>query len=124
MKRLYSKKSKGFTLIELIIVIAILAVLAAIALPRYNNSKRKSVVTAHNSNVKVLESAALNYVANGGLSVTWPEDLSYKDYVKNYPKVPKGIEELKAQSGTPYKVTISDKGDVTVTPAMIEENEK
>ena len=123
MKKLHSRKSKGFTLIELIIVIAILAVLAAIALPRYNNSKRKSVVTAHNSNVKVLESAALNYVANGGLATTWPDDESYKEYVKNYPKVPKGIEELKAQSGELYKVIISEKGDVTVTPKMIEEKE-
>ena len=37
MKKLIRKKTKGFTLIELIIVIAILAVLAAIALPKYNN---------------------------------------------------------------------------------------
>ena len=122
MKKLIRKKSKGFTLIELIIVIAILAVLAAIALPKYNNSKRKSVVTAHNANVRVLESAALNYVANGGAGVTWPDVSggSEKEYVKNYPKVPKGITELKDNAGQDYTVTITDKGDVTVTPGIIE----
>ena len=121
MKKLIKKKSKGFTLIELIIVIAILAVLAAIALPKYNNSKRKSVITAHNSNVRVLESAALNYVANGGEAVTWPdENNSQNDYIKNYPKVPKGIEELKDKAGQDYTVTITEDGDVTVSPGIIE----
>ena len=120
MKKYIRKKSKGFTLIELIIVIAILAVLAAIALPKYNNSKRKSVITAHNANVRVLESAALNYVANGGGAATWPGDASHKEYVKNYPKVPKGITELSDKAGQDYTVTITDKGDVTVTPGIIE----
>lgn len=121
MKKLIRKKSKGFTLIELIIVIAILAVLAAIALPKYNNSKRKSVITAHNSNVRVLESAALNYVANGGVAVTWPDETnSQNDYIKNYPKVPKGIEELKDKAGQDYTVTITEDGDVTVSPGIIE----
>ena len=121
MKKLIRKKSKGFTLIELIIVIAILAVLAAIALPKYNNSKRKSVITAHNSNVRVLESAALNYVANGGEAVTWPDETnSQKDYIKNYPKVPKGIEELKDKAGQDYTVTITGDGDVTVSHGIIE----
>ena len=37
-----SIKSKGFTLIELIIVVAIIAILAAIAYPSYQESVRKS----------------------------------------------------------------------------------
>ena len=39
------QNQKGFTLIELMIVIAIIAILAAIALPAYNNYTAKSQVT-------------------------------------------------------------------------------
>ena len=41
------KKKKGFTLLELLVVLAILAILIAIAIPVYKGQKEKAAITAH-----------------------------------------------------------------------------
>lgn len=48
----YMGKQRGFTLIELMIVVAIIAILAAIALPAYQNYVAKSQLTAGLADVR------------------------------------------------------------------------
>ena len=62
-------KNKGFTLIELMIVVAIIAIIAAIAIPNLLRSRLQSNESAAIGNLKTLVSAQTAYAAaNGGYS--------------------------------------------------------
>lgn len=66
------RNHKGFTMIELLIVIVILGVLAAIAMPRFKESKRQAFVAAMKSDLRNIVSAA---------EAKFSDDGSYANYV-------------------------------------------
>lgn len=55
------KRKKGFTLLELLVVMAVLAVLVAMGVPRFLGYAKDAAVTAMQADAKLLESAALQY---------------------------------------------------------------
>lgn len=116
------KSRKGFTLIELIIVIAIIALLAAIAIPKYKVSKEKAAITAHNANISMLKTAAslkLNESSSSDEIIKWSDgNGDYKNYLDKWPKVPKGLKDIKADE---YTVTINPKdSSISISPGSIE----
>lgn len=58
------KKKKGFTLVELIIVIAVIAVLAAIAIPKFGAVRNNANKSADVANAKNIAAAVSKAIAN------------------------------------------------------------
>ena len=60
------KSEKGFTLVELMVVVVIIAVLVAIAIPIYSGIQRSAAESAHDANVRTLKGAASIWYAEHG----------------------------------------------------------
>lgn len=61
MQKTLRKNRKGFTLIELIVVIAIIGILVLLATPRFINYTQDAKVAAMQADAKVLSNAVLQY---------------------------------------------------------------
>src|SRR5690625_3244214 len=67
---------KGFTLIELMIVVAIIGILAAVAIPQYQNYIAKSQMTRVVGELSALKSAAEVAVTEGKAVVLTEDDVT------------------------------------------------
>lgn len=66
------KNERGFTIMELLVVIVIIGVLAAIGVPAYNNMTTRARQTACQANRRTLQTAVGMHFADTG---TYPADL-------------------------------------------------
>jgi len=85
-----NKDERGFTLIELIVVIAILGILAAIAVPRVTTSLKTAKENANKANLKIIQNAIERYYVEH--NNTYPENLGklVPDYLDKVPKTAEG----------------------------------
>lgn len=122
MREMMKRKDnqKGFTLIELIIVMSILAILAGLAVPKFGNVLEQSKLQAHNANVDMIYKAGQLYVATKGNPATSDTDAIPEMYAADY--LDKNEYKTPYDSTVSYACAITDKGVITVTPAKATKN--
>jgi type II secretion system protein G len=79
-----AKGEKGFTLIELIVVIAVLGVLATMVIPRVVGVKEKAVEAAADANEKIIRNALERYYADEGSYPTATDGKLPLNVLKDY----------------------------------------
>lgn len=105
--RKLGKGERGFTLIELMVVILIIGILVAIAVPVFNAARENAYTRTCQANLRTLDGAVQTYRANNGPGL-WPTDIAALvsgNYIKSAPNCPK------ANAGYTYTITSTDQSN-------------
>lgn len=134
MKALKSKK--GFTLVELMIVVVIMAILVAVAVPVYSAVTKNAESKTCHTNCDIIEKAAIQYlmstdeiradaiIPNGELTVKSQEDAE-QNLPEGFLACFNGGEFPECPTGHYYTVKVSEDNDnITVEVSCDEHGDK
>ena len=102
-------KEKGFTLVEIMIVVAIIAILSAIAIPNFMAARSKSRANACKANLRQIESAIEQYAMDEAKTDgdTCIMTNLVPTYIKNTPQCPSSSEDTYEDSSTYTTPTVN-----------------
>ena len=116
---------KGFTLMEMLIVVAIIAVLVAIAIPTFSNQLEKSREATDAANIRALYAEQMVEYLNKGAATSGTYTITQKTTGWENNELEAGLKKLVKDptndyTGTPTNgetctVAINDAGKVTIT---------
>ena len=102
MARLRKNRSRGFTLIELMIVISVILILVSVALPAYNQSILRARESVLKQNLFTLRSVISQYTLDKQKAPQSLDDLVSAGYLKQIPNDPM------TGSNTTWRIVMED----------------
>ena len=112
ISKLLKKDKKGFTLMEMLIVVAIIAILVAIAIPTFSNALTRAKVSADKANVRAYYAeVTAAYMLEEKAAADLPTDAIAKDGILEVAGT-----NVKMQAGAVAFTKTADKWTITYTP--------
>ena len=107
MKKI-NKKKKGFTLIELVIVLAVLAIIALIAIPNFTKVRNDSLIKADARTGEQIKKITLMAIANEDVKVTTGSGTTDIELTFGDDGIEVGDEGIYNDDGTNYKTMLKE----------------
>lgn len=113
MLKSFKKNQKGFTLVELMVVVVIIGILTAIAVPVYNSVTKSANRRAVEANLRTIDGAIMQRSTNPDATDPPSKDNLEGSYLQAWPIGPDGVT-YSITNTSPYRAVVN-KGTDTDT---------